>query len=71
LRVDIDPDLNPSNYRFTVQKRRGGAWRTVRRTQTLGPQDLMVIDLPRGRYRVVVPRQHDLPGTRATVRLRR
>jgi len=71
LRVDIGPDLNPSNYRFTVQERKGRKWRTVRRTQTLGPQDLMVIDLPRGTYRVVVPRQHDMPGAEATVRLRR
>ena len=71
LRVDIGPDLDQSNYRFTVQRRSGTRWRTIRRTQTLGAQDVSVLNLPRGRYRVVVPRQHDLAGTRAEVRLRR
>jgi hypothetical protein len=71
LRINIGPDLNPSNYTFVVQRRLGKKWRTVRRTQTLGPRDVSVIDLPRGRYRVVVPRQHDMAGTRATTRLRR
>ncbi len=37
----------------------GKKWRTVRRTQTLGARDVSIIDLPRGTYRVVVPRQHD------------
>ncbi|RYC14812.1 hypothetical protein [Nocardioides zhouii] len=71
LRVDIGPDLDPSNYRFTVQRRADGRWRTVKRTQTLGAQDVSIINLPSGRYRVVVPRQHDLAGTRAEARLRR
>lgn len=71
LKVDVGPDLESSNYRFTVQRRAGKKWRTVRRTQTLGPRDVMVLDLPRGTYRVVVPRQHEMAGTSATVRLRR
>lgn len=71
LRINIGPDLNPSNYTFVVQRRLGKKWRTVRRTQTLGPRDVSVIDLPRGTYRVVVPRQHGMAGTRATTRLRR
>lgn len=71
LRIDIGPDLDPSNYRFTIQRRGGSGWRTIRRTQTLGARDVSIINLARGRYRVVVPRQHDLVGARAEVRLRR
>lgn len=71
VRIDIGPDLDPSNYRFLVQRRHNKKWRTVRRTQTLGARDVSIIDLPRGTYRVVVPRQHDMAGARAEVRLRR
>ena len=35
----------------------------VRRTQTLGARDVSIIDLPRGTYRVVVPRQHEMDGS--------
>jgi hypothetical protein len=71
VRIDIGPDLDPSNYRFLVQRRVGKKWRTVRRTQTLGVREISIIDLPRGTYRVVVPRQHEMTGARAEVRLRR
>lgn len=71
LLVDIDPDLDQSNYRFTIQRRSGKKWRTVRFTQTLGPRDRAVVDLPRGTYRVVVPSQHDMLGARASTRLKR
>lgn len=71
LLVDIDPDLDPSNYRFTIQRKAGKKWRTVRRTQTLGPRDRVVVNLPRGTYRVVVPSQHDMLGARASARLKR
>ena len=71
VRIDIGPDLDPSNYRFLVQRRHNKKWRTVRRTQTLGARDVSIIDLPRGTYRVVVPRQHAMAGARAEVRLKR
>ena len=71
VRVDIGPDLDPSNYRFLVQRRDGKKWRTVRRTQTLGEREVSIIDLPRGTYRVVVPRQHDMDGARGEVGLKR
>lgn len=71
LRIDIGPDLDPSNYRFTIQRRAGKKWRTMRRTQTLGARDVSIIDLPRGTYRVVVPRQHDMAGAKAEVKLKR
>lgn len=71
VRIDIGPDLEQSNYRLVVQRARGKAWRTLRRTQTLGPRDRVVLDLPRGHYRIVVPPQQGMAGARATVRLRR
>lgn len=71
VRIDVGPDLEQSNYRLVVQRARGKAWRTVRRTQTLGARDRVVLDLPRGRYRIVVPPQQGMAGASATVRLRR
>ncbi|GAA1938159.1 hypothetical protein GCM10009797_34660 [Nocardioides hwasunensis] len=71
LRIDVDPNLNPSNYRLTIQRKRGRSWRPVSYTQTLGPKDRMTVTLTRGRYRVVVPRQHGMAGTSATIRLKR
>lgn len=71
LRVDIGPDRAPSNYRYIVKRKAGKKWRTVRRSQTVGPRDRVVLDLPRGKYRVVVPRQHGLAGAQATARLKR
>lgn len=71
LRIDIGPDLEQSNYQLKIQRQAGKKWRTVKRTQTLGPRDRITIDLRRGKYRVVVPAQHEMLGTRATARLRR
>lgn len=71
LRIDIGPDLDPSNYRFTIQRKAGKKWRPVKRTQTLGPKDRSTVNLRRGTYRVIVPAQHGMPGARATARLRR
>jgi hypothetical protein len=71
LRIDIGPDLEQSNYQLKIQRRAGKKWRTAKRTQTLGPRDRIVIDLRRGTYRVIVPPQHEMLGTRATARLRR
>ena len=61
--------IEQSNYRLTIQRKATKKWRTVRRTQTLGPRDRITIDLRRGTYRVVVPAQHGLQGVRATARL--
>ena len=71
LRIDVGPDLEQSNYRLRIQRKAAGRWRTVKRTQTLGPRDRMRVDLRRGKYRVIVPAQHDLLGARDTARLRR
>lgn len=71
LRIDVGPDLAQSNYRLRVQRKGAKGWKTVKRTQTLGSRDRIVLDLPRGHYRIVVPPQQGMAGARATVRLRR
>ncbi|MCB0919995.1 MAG: hypothetical protein KDC39_15655 [Actinobacteria bacterium] len=71
LRVDVDPDSASSSYRLKIQQRSNGQWRTVRATRTRGSQDRVVVRLPEGRYRVVVPAQHGLGSSiSAPVRLR-
>lgn len=71
LKVDVGPDMTQSNYRFKVQQRKRGKWRTVSQTQTLGARDVVVLNFKRGTYRVVVPDQHALKGAQATARLKR
>jgi hypothetical protein len=71
LRIDVGPDLNPSNYQVRILRKAGKKWRVVTRTQTLGPRDRVTVKLKPGRYRVVVPRQHGMAGTSATIRLKR
>jgi hypothetical protein len=70
LRVNLAPNQPAWNYRFRVQKRVNGAWKTVKTLRTQGWRDLRIVDLPRGKYRVKVPSQHGLKGgTSKSVRL--
>lgn len=72
LEVDVDPDWAEGAYAFTVQKRRGSGWRTVKRTRTQGGKDVRVVDLGRGTYRVVIGSANSLSGvTSAPVRIKR
>lgn len=71
VRVDLGPDSADHDYRFRVQRRIDRTWRTVRRTTTRGTNDVRVLDLDRGRYRVVVPDQRGMSGSSVRVRLRR
>ncbi len=71
LRVDVDPDSLEHNYRFRVQRRVDDRWRTVARRSTRGLSDVRLLDLDRGRYRVVVPAQHGMLRDVARARLRR
>lgn len=71
LRVDVDPDSLGWNYRFRVDQRVDGAWHRAARTTTLGLEDTRTLDLPRGRYRVVVPAQHGMKKAVDRARLRR
>lgn len=70
VEVDLGPDSADRDYRFRVQRREDARWRTIRRTTTRGSLDVRVLDLPRGRYRVVVPDQHGMIGETVRVRLR-
>lgn len=72
LRIDVGPDSASSNYRVVIQRKVGKRWRKVERVRTRGPKDKVVVDLRRGRYRVVLPKSAAGPAlTSATVRLRR
>jgi hypothetical protein len=71
IKVDLGPDSSLRDYHFRLQRRADGRWRTVRRSATKGSRDVRVLDMRRGRYRVVVPAQLGLTGAKATVRLRR
>ena len=72
LLVDVAPDSSSHDYAFKVQARTAKGWRTVARSTTRGTADRRRVDLPRGRYRVVVPTQHDVLASRSpSVRLRR
>lgn len=72
LVVDVDPNKANANYEIKVQKRKDGAWKTVRATWTRGPTDRRTINLGRGQYRIKVPAQYNLLGaTSNSVRLKR
>lgn len=72
LRINVDPDYTDSNYRVVVKRKAGKRWRKVARVRTRGEDHVVVVDLRRGKYRVVLPASADGPAlTSATVRLRR
>jgi hypothetical protein len=72
LRVRVAPASAELDYRFVVQRRKGGKWKRVTRSTTRKAGDERVLELRRGRYRVVVPPQHGLAGAPSgVVRLRR
>lgn len=71
LRIDIGPDSAERGYAYKVQRRAGSSWRTVKAGTTTGLDEVVVADLRRGRYRVVVPAQHGMQGASQTARLRR
>lgn len=54
LRVDVDPDRANKNYALRVQRHtKSGGWKTIRKSTTKGKLDVRVLDLRRGKYRVV------------------
>ncbi|MGB8021589.1 MAG: hypothetical protein WCF04_10210 [Candidatus Nanopelagicales bacterium] len=54
LVVDVDPNRRSSNWRFSVQRYASSRWTTVLRSKTRGRADTRVLDVPPGRYRVIV-----------------
>jgi hypothetical protein len=72
VRVRVAPASAELDYRFVVQRKKGGKWKPVKRSATRKAADRRVLDLRRGRYRVVAPTQHGYAeATSKTVRLRR
>lgn len=76
LRVDVDPDLASDDYRVLIQRkvrtRKGARWRKVRTITTKGARDTRTLNLPRGRYRALLPAQAQYPRVVSkAVRLRR
>ncbi len=79
LRVRIGPDLGAKKqWKFTVQKRKSGKWRTLKRKgsaklwKTRGPRHIEKINLPKGTYKARSKRARGYrPDTSAIVRLKR
>ncbi len=74
LLVDIDPNLDTGAYRFQIQARKGdGSWVTFPHVyRSRGADEVSLLDLPRGVYRVVtVPASGAAPVHSTTVRLLR
>lgn len=72
LRIDVGPDSASTNHRVRIQRRVDNRWRTIERVRTRGDRDVVVVNLRRGTYRVVLPRSTDGPAvTSNKVRLKR
>lgn len=63
VRIAVAPGLPGSaNYRVIIQRRSGkaGKWRTYRVVRTAGTSERRIVNVPRGRYRAVVPAQYGM-----------
>ena len=70
LRVDVDPDRPSMQVR--VERQHRGKWRVVRRVRTVGPSNVVTLNLRRGKFRVVARAQHGFEAdTSRVVRLHR
>ena len=56
LRIDVGPDSAQHNYRVAIQRKVGKKWRKVSRVRSHGRRDVVVVNLRRGKYRVVLPK---------------
>lgn len=71
LLVDVNPSLG-EHWSFAVQVRKKGAWRTLNRQyRTKGVKDRRMVNLPKGRYRVLVEVAEDRTIASAAARLKR
>ena len=72
LRIDVGPNAASTDYECVVQVRKRRKWRTIVLVMTTGPRDVKRIDLPRGKYRVLLPGAVGVPPvTSRTVKLER
>ncbi len=58
LRVKVTPKLPKGSWRFRVQKRHKGSWKAVKNLRTRGKLETRTVNMPKGRYRIVVPSSH-------------
>ena len=57
LRVNVNPDAGGASWLVRIQKQRGARFVTVRSVRTRGAAEVVTVDVGRGRYRALVPRQ--------------
>lgn len=67
LAINVDPDLGRRNYRVVVQRLVNGKWRTWMIRRTVGARERMMLNPPRGKYRVQVPKQFGFGGSLSDV----
>ena len=71
----MGPDSDADNYRLVIQRKVAKKWRkvdVVGSRGSRGGRGVVVVDLRRGQYRVVLPSSPQGPAvTSSTVRLRR
>jgi hypothetical protein len=65
VRVKVTPALPKGSWGFRVQRLRKGTWKPVTDLSTRGDSETRTVNLPRGRYRVVVPADHGCAGSRS------
>ena len=59
VRVDVDPSVGAQAWKVRIQKRKpNGRYTTVRTVTTRGTAEVVTVNVPRGRYRAVVPAQY-------------
>jgi len=58
IEVDVNPNRRNKNYNVKVQKSESSGWKSVKRASTVGVRDTVLVNVGKGRYRVVVPQQH-------------
>ena len=59
VRVDVDPSVGSQSWTVRIQKQRpNGRYKTVRTVRTKRAAEVVTVDVPRGRYRAVVPAQY-------------
>jgi subtilisin family serine protease len=62
VRVDVDPSVGSQSWRVRIQKEKpNGRYKTVRTVRTKGIAERVTVNVPRGRYRAVVPAQYGYP----------
>ena len=73
IKANVNPDLpGKKAWKVQVQKKKQGTFVTIRTVRTKGPREIVVVNVPRGRYKVHVPAQWGHQAvTSKVVRVRR